>query len=361
MNETIVVRVMHSDSAARRAYEAAVQAFQCEFPTFKVVSQIIDEPEFKEKFIGWLTCDVPDVASWFCGRNMLNLAASGHFEELTEVLDASGREKLKSFENLTSIDGKFYFLPTSYYSWSLLYRKDLFLRAGRLDCPINWNDLLNIGEKLRCFGISPLAIGLSEPWVAAALFEIINLRLNGLEFHQQLVSGTVGLNHFQVKNSFDHLKMLHRAGFFIDNAAHLNPMQTLDTFFQGQTAMYFGPTFAMAYCPQNLNEQIASTIFPVIDPRVPNAEIVPTDGYLIPALAKNKVGAKAFIKFFARPEIQREYNRIFSQFSPYDFPLGTCINQQNMNQLSSFFDRDASTHHVTEIFSYLTNIFTKSH
>jgi len=85
------------------------------------------------------------------------------------------------------VDGKQYFLPTSYYWWAVYYRPSLFEQAGITKVPETWKSVLGACDTLNAAGITPITIGTRYPWTAAAWFDYLNMRINGPQFHIDLM------------------------------------------------------------------------------------------------------------------------------------------------------------------------------
>jgi multiple sugar transport system substrate-binding protein len=82
---------------------------------------------------------------------------------------------------------------------------------------------------------------------------------------------------------------------------------------------------------------------------VPKAEDAPTDTIHIPSKAKNKVDARRFLAYMAKPEVQSEVNTILGQLPvnknakmPQDTYLKAGFSMlSNAHALGQFYDRDA--------------------
>ena len=101
------------------------------------------------------------------------------------------------------------------------YNKDLFAKYG-LSEPQTWEEFLLICEKLKSQGITPIVLGSKDDWPVAGWFDYLNLRLNGLDFHQQLTRGEVSYLDVRVRNVFSHLGQLVDANYFLES--HDDPL-----------------------------------------------------------------------------------------------------------------------------------------
>ena len=115
--------------------------------------------------------------------------------------------------------------------------------------------------------------------------------------------------------------------------------------------MYLMGNFAVAPMKEaGLKEdQLGFMQFPEITKGVPKAEDAPTDTLHIPAKAKNKVDARRFLAYMAKPEVQSEMNVTLGQLPvnknakmPQDTYLKAGFSMlSNAYALGQFYDRDA--------------------
>ena len=85
-------------------------------------------------------------------------------------------------------DSKVYAIPVDYYPWAVFYRKSLFAGEG-LHIPKTWDELKALCNKMQTDGLTPIAFGDKDGWPAMGTFDILNLRLNGYDFHVGLMAG----------------------------------------------------------------------------------------------------------------------------------------------------------------------------
>ena len=90
--------------------------------------------------------------------------------------------------SVTGDDGKVYGIPVDYYPWCVFYRKSLFTAKG-YTVPKTWDDLKALCTKMQTDGLIPIAFGDKDGWPAMGTFDILNLRLNGYQFHVDLMTG----------------------------------------------------------------------------------------------------------------------------------------------------------------------------
>lgn len=307
--EKIVVNSYMSDPAPRKTFAELVKMFEEKYPDYEVVVNTFAHEDFKTLLRTWLTApEGPDVVTWFAGERMRYFAEKGLIAPVADVF--TGKKFTDffpgSFESTCSYKGKVYFVPQSWYWWGVYYRKSVFQKYGIKE-PKTWDEFLKVCDTLKKNGIIPITIGTKFPWTAAGWFDILNLRINGLDFHIQLTNGEVSYTDARVLKIFNYWKQLIDRGYLIPNHTSYEWQEAAQFLFRGEAGMYYMGQFIKDVAPESVKNDLDFFRFPIIDPKVPLYEETPIDGFMMPANAKNKKGAIEFLKFIASEEAQRKF------------------------------------------------------
>lgn len=346
----LVINSMHSDPTAQKAFTVVLDAFKKEYPGVNVKVNLVDHESYKVQIRTWLPSNPPDVVTWFAGNRAKYFADKGLIEPIDDVWAKVGSNLSPASRQASSFNGKTYLMPVTYYNWGIYYRKDLFAKAGVSKAPENWSELLDAVAKLKKANLIPFTIGTKAPWPAAAWFDFLNMRVNGYDFHMSLLSGKARYTDPRVKKTMGLWADLVKAGAFPADAAAMSWQEASALLWQGKAAMYLMGNFISTEIPKELNSQIGFFGFPTVDPKVPRAEVAPTDVYFIPAKAKHKDMGRLFLEFFARADVQEKYHQVNHQL--------VCNTKAKIDQsdrflvagrqllesaasLSQFYDRDA--------------------
>ena len=348
----LVINTDTSDPAPKAAFAAVIEGFEKENPDVSVTWNLFDHEGYKTSIRNFLTADAPDLANWYAGNRMLPYVNAGLFEPVDDVWEENGlNDSLASAAASMTIDGKKWGVPYTYYQWGVYYRKDIFEQNG-IAVPSNWDEFMAAGEALKAAGVTPITIGTKYLWTAAGVFDYLNLRTNGYDFHMALTKGEIAWTDDRVRATMNNWKQLVEAGFFLENHAAFSWQEALAPMVQGDAAMYVMGNFAVAPLRDAglTDDQLGFFQFPVINPDIPLAEEAPTDTVHIPANAKNKADAKRFLAYLARADVQTEINATLGQL-PINSGSSVADDkflQAGYNMLSSttggiaqFFDRDA--------------------
>jgi len=348
----LVVNADTSDPAPRAAWEAAVKRFESENPDVQVALNVYDHESYKKSIRNWLTSASPDVVFWYVGNRMRQFVTPGLLEDVSSVFTAQVSEELGKVATdlVTADDGKQYGVPYTYYQWGIYYRKDLFAAAGVTEKPKTWDELLAACEKIKTSGVEPIVIGSKDLWPTAGWFDYLNLRLNGYDFHMELMEGKVPYTDERVKALFQKWGELVEKGYFVKNHASLSWQESQSLLYQGKASMMLIGNFIAANFPPEVKDDMDFFPVPKMVQGMADYEEAPMDSVHIPAKANNKEDAKKFLAFVARVDVQEEINKALLQL-PINKKSAVADDRflmmgkellENAEGLAQFFDRDTS-------------------
>jgi multiple sugar transport system substrate-binding protein/raffinose/stachyose/melibiose transport system substrate-binding protein len=343
----------NGDPEPRRVDEMVVQMWNDEHPLMPVEHSIIAHEDFKQAIRAYLTAEpAPDVLTWFAGNRARFFIDKGLIAPLTDMWTEYGFDTAMApgFQALASVDGVPYFMPTSYYWWAVYYRPSLFEQAG-VTVPETWDEFLGACDALNAAGIHPITIGTRYPWTAAAWFDYLDMRVNGPEFHINLMLLKESYTDDRVKNVFTYWNQLFEHDCFIDDPAAYAWQEAVDFMVQGEAAMYLMGGFITDSYPDEMEEDLDFFRFPIINPDVPIGEDAPTDGFFISANARNPEGAQEFLAYLGSQEIgQLMFDELGRLPTRTDIDLSAASEAtqkgvalvQGADYVAQFYDRDTT-------------------
>ena len=345
----LVLNSDQSDPAPKKAMEELIASFEAANPDITVKWNNFDHEGYKSAIRNFLSADAPDVAAWYAGNRMAPFVEAGLFEDITDVWDENNlNEELKSAAASMTIDGKKWGIPYTYYQWGIYYNKDVYKEAG-VEVPKTWDEFVAACETFNAAGIDCVTTGTKYLWPGAGIFDYINLRTNGYEFHMDLTAGKVEWTDERVKATFDNWAKI--VPYTTKNHAALDWQEAAALLVQGKAANYVMGNFAVATFKEGgmTNDNLDFMLFPEITPGVPRAEEAPTDTFHIPSGAKNKEDARKFLAYLASPEVQTKMNIILGQLPVNNksetgddpFLKAGFEALSSAHALAQFFDRDA--------------------
>ena len=295
----------------------------------------------------------PDIVSWYAGSVARDYASKGLLLDLSDLWTGDGAcagfsPALKSLS--TAKDGKQIFVPTQYYWWSVFYFKSSFEKWG-VSVPTTWDDFLALCKTLKQKGVSPLAQGLgSTPWMASGWFDYLDLRINGAQYHRELLAGEHSFTDSQVTDVFNEYRRL--IPYFDPNMRSYSYQEAVTPMIQNKSAMYLIGAFVSSFVGNRVDDLDFFSV-PPINPSVPSAEEAPTDGYFAAAHSKNPVGAKDVLSYLASPDAQQQYIKLSGSSN---LPTSKKVDTSNFSplvqkgiklldetkEITQFFNRDSS-------------------
>jgi len=304
--QALIVNSYYSDPASSKPFDQLVAMFSDQHPEYDITVNVVAHEDFKILLRTWLnSADAPDVVTWMGGERMRYFARKGLLEPVDKVYAPDGfdNQVAPAFRNACSFDDKLYLVPRDFEWWAVYYRKSIFEKHN-ISVPQTWSEFLDACERLKNAGIVPIAIGTKAVWPAAGWFGAFNLRVNGLDFYQDLCDGVIAYTDPRLKDAMDYWKILIERGYFLDNHSSYGWREAAAFIYRGEAAMMLMGSFITDDIPLNLADDFEFFRFPVINKNAGLIEQVPVNGFMIPARAKNKDAAVAFLKFMASKEAQ---------------------------------------------------------
>ncbi|MGD7788890.1 ABC transporter substrate-binding protein [Propionibacteriaceae bacterium Y1700] len=253
------------------------------------------------------SAEPPDIVAWYAGAVARDYADKGLLMDLSELWTGDGpcannSEALKTL--CTDESGKQIFVPTSYYWWSIFYFKSSFEKWG-VAPPTTWDEFIKLCDTLKDKGVSPLAQGIgSTPWMASGWFDYLNLRINGAQFHRELLAGQHAFDDPKVATVMDQYKRL--IPYFDPNMKSYSYQEAITPMVQDKSAMFLIGAFISQSVGDKRLDDLDFFSVPPIDDAIPSAEEAPTDGFFAAAKSKNPGGAKDVLRYLAAPETQQK-------------------------------------------------------
>jgi len=348
---TLVVNANTADPAPRAAWEELAARFQAENPDVELRLNIYDGESYKKSIRNWLTSAPPDVVYWNAGYRMRQFVTPGLLEDVSDLYTPAVKASIHpSALDLVSVAGRQYGVPYTYYPIGFFYRRDLLQSADMGEMPRDWDGLVAACLKLKAKGIEPFAIGTRDLWPAAAWFDYIDLRLNGLQFHLDLMRGAIPYTDPRVARVFEYWRVLVTAGCFSRNHSSSSWQESQALIYTGKAAMMLIGNFIVPNFPADVRDRMEFAPFPAIRPEAGRFEEAPVNTLHIPARARNKDDARRFLAYVLRPDVQEALNKATLQI-PVNLRAAVAPDRflaqgrdllAKSDGLSQYFDRDTS-------------------
>ncbi|MCZ8150883.1 MAG: extracellular solute-binding protein [Rhodobacteraceae bacterium] len=342
------------------AAEALIADFEAANPEIDVQLTNFDHEAYKNAIRNFLTADPPDLANWYAANRMRPFVEAGLFADISDVWANNGlNESLASSVLSSTIDGKQYAIPYTYYQWGIYYNRDAYAAAG-VELPgeggVTWEQFLANCEKFKAAEIDCVTTGSSALWPVAGIFDYLSLRTNGYQFHSDLAAGKISWTSPETRAVFAEFAKLQP--YVTANHAAIDWQDAAAIFVQNKAAHYVMGNFAVGVFKEGgmTNDNLGFMVFPEITPGIARAEEAPTDTIHLTSGAKNPDDAKTFLAYIASAEAQSKWNAAVGQLptnkdatvDPADpfLTAGFQALSTATGGIAQFWDRDADAEYA---------------
>lgn len=342
----------YSDPAPKKAFASLISAAEKKTGV-KVSINSVDHNTFQNNINSYLQGTPNDLFTWFAGYRLQTFAAKGLLDQIDDVWEKIGSGFPDAIKALSKgADGHYYMVPIYNYPWVVFQNTTVFDKHG-YEAPKNWDELISLCKKIKGDGLIPFAFGQKDGWPALGTFDILNLRINGYEFHLQLCQHKVPWTDSRLTAVFDHWRELlpycqtGATGRIWEDAA-----KTLES---GKAAMMFQGTNQVAaqYVADKADlKTLDFFVYPEINAKWGQDYMdAPADGFCIAAKAKNVTASKKLLEYIGTGAAEAAYLK-YDQWdvavaSNVSVPSYNAIQKksveviQQCKSVAQFLDRDS--------------------
>ncbi|MGL4178445.1 MAG: ABC transporter substrate-binding protein [Dermatophilaceae bacterium] len=328
----------------------------------------VDHNTFQESITTYLQGTPDDVFTWFAGYRMAQFAESGQITDLSGVWPIDGMgEAFKTAS--TAADGKQYFVPVSYYPWAVFHRKSVFEKNG-WTAPTTLDELNALMTDMQGKKITPFAFAAKDAWAPMGTFDILNMRINGFDFHMSLTKGEKKWDSAEVKQVFETWKTL--LPFHQSNSLGRTWQEAATSMAKGESGMYLLGTFVVDGVPPEAQEDLDFFTFPEIDSAIGSDALdAPIDGFCVAEAAQDTDAATAFVKWLGSAEAADAANNaasapmIAANSKASTAKYGALQKKsvevvQNAKSIAQFLDRDTDADLANTVITAALQEFIKN-
>jgi len=357
-----------SSPQAKSAMQALIADYDKRGSTQASLNTVASET-FRVQLPTYLTsANPPDVYTWYAGSVARSYADKGLLLDLSDVWHTMDDYSPALRSLSTDASGKQIFVPTDYYWWGMFYRKSNFARWG-VRPATTWDEFITLCQTLKSHGVAPIGMGAggSTAWVASAWFDYLDIRINGAQYHRDLLAGKHSFTDPQVRTVFARWKQV--LPYFDPQSTAVQFQDATTSLLQNRTGMMLIGTFFADAAPKDALDDIDFFQFPIIDPSVPVVEEGPTDGFFASRRSGHAAGTKDFLTYMATAAAQELYVKSSSgtviPANPNARDAGTPLVAKGKAMLAKaadltqFFNRDSSDALQPTADAALTQFFDK--
>jgi multiple sugar transport system substrate-binding protein len=296
----------YSDAAPKAAFAALTQ--QASTSTgVQVTVNTTDHNTFQNNISNYLQGTPDSLATWFAGYRLQFFAAQGLLTPIDDVWDKIGGNFNDAAKSLSKgLDGHYYLVPLYNYPWVVFYNKSVFSSKG-YQVPTTWDAFVTLAKKMQSDGLVPLAFADKDGWPALGTFDILNLRVNGYDYHIKLMKHEVPWTDPGVTAVFNQWREMApyqqkgANGRIWQDAAKALENKQAGMMFQGSNQV------AANYSASNLPD-LDFFVFPTINTSFGTDFMdAPTDGFILPKKGKNAAAAKKILEYIGTGAAETEF------------------------------------------------------
>lgn len=161
----VTIKFVHKFPEDKRMqyFNDIVAEFEEKNPNIKVEMTSYGDEEIKDKTRVLLgSADAPDIFFTWSGERITQYVDSGNAMDISKYLEDDSAWK-DSF-NQTMLEtcnknGSYWAIPWDYSSKEIVYNKQVFANAGVTETPKTWDEFLDVCEKIKASGVTPIALG----------------------------------------------------------------------------------------------------------------------------------------------------------------------------------------------------------
>ena len=329
----------------------------------------VDHNTFQESITTYLQGTPDDVFTWFAGYRMAQFAEAGQIADLSDIwpIDGLGDAFKKAS---TAADGNQYFVPVSYYPWAVFHRKSVFDDNGWTQ-PTTLDELNALMEEMQGKKMTPFAFAAKDAWAPMGTFDILNMRINGYDFHMALTKGEEKWDSPEVKKVFETWRDT-LLPYQQENALGRTWQEAATSMANGECGMYLLGTFVVDGVPTDAQEDLDFFTFPEIDPAIGSDALdAPIDGFCVAEGAQDIDAGKAFAAWLGTAEAADAANNAAS--APFiaanegastekygELQKKSVEVVQNAASIAQFLDRDTNADLANTVITVSLQDFLKN-
>jgi multiple sugar transport system substrate-binding protein len=325
------------DPAERAGMDAIDAAFE-KLTSLRPTLNAIDPLTYQDNALEYLQGTPEDLFTWVSGNRMRFFVQKGLLLPIDEVWALVKDNFTPGLAGaVTGDDGRVYGIPVDSYPWAILYRKSVWAGHG-YEVPTTWDQLLALCARMKQDGLTPIAFGALEGWPTLGTFDMLNLRLNGYQFHLDLLAGKEYWVDPRVTSVLKEWAKL--VPYYSKDFQKLTWQQACDTLIDGRAGMYYLGLFMtgeVTTIDKSVLDDIDFFEFPYFGNEFDAERTVeaPVDVWAMaaksPTLDADMDNARAYLEFWAQGSTQL----LMYNSQPSWIPMASDVDVSKLDRLSA--------------------------
>ncbi|WP_370981516.1 ABC transporter substrate-binding protein [Agaribacterium sp. ZY112] len=306
----IQIAIQLSYNSERALFSSLIERFNQKQPHSQAIARYY-RGDISNKVHKWINQKQgPDVIYWYSGKHIERLAARDQLKDLSAVWQQYQLHKLFDHAHVSAVSyqDKPYAVPVSYYSWAFYYRASSF-EQFQLKPIDSWQNLIDNCKRMQQQGRHLIAMGNKSSWPLLAWFDYLDLRINGADFHKQLLSGQASWQGPETKKILQRWLELINAGCFnLKEHRNYKVSSTLPFLYHRRAAMILAGGYVVGNLTPALKYDFRISAFPTIESTQPTYSIAPIDSFVVPSYATLDSELAELLQYLAEIDFQLHLN-----------------------------------------------------
>jgi multiple sugar transport system substrate-binding protein len=295
----------NASDAVPRAAIAALMKSAKDTVGVDVKINTVPHNDFQNNINSYLKGSPDDVFTWFAGYRMKAYAKQGLCAQIDDVWEKIGSQFSAGFKAAsTADDGHQYFVPLYNYPWAVFYRPSVFT-AKNYTPPTTLDEWIALCKQMKKDGLTPIAFADKDGWPAMGTFDYLNMRINGYDFHIELMAHKQSWADPKVKQVFQTWKTL--LPYHAPGALGRTWEEAAKTVVDKKAGMYVLGSFVGQQWPEG-DTDIDFFPFPEVDSAHGRDAIeAPIDGFMLSKKGGQNSAARKLIEYLGTGKAEEVY------------------------------------------------------
>lgn len=169
-----------SDGASKEFFDKVAKDFEASHPSVKINMTSADNANYKQEInVKLASNEAPDIYFAWSGVYAQNFADGGRALDLSSYLESDSKWKESIIENQYgpfTFNDKVYGIPIIMDGKTFYYNKEIFEELN-LDVPENWDEFMDVLDKISQTNYIPISLGNQEDWATGHYMTTLNQRM----------------------------------------------------------------------------------------------------------------------------------------------------------------------------------------
>ena len=241
--EKVTLKVWSWQASSSPKWEAVFDVYEKAHPGVTVEFEGYQPTEYNQILATGLEgSDGPDIAMLRAYGGIQSAIQSEQLVPIDDVIDGLDQfdpTVLRAAQSKE--DGTTYGVPFAYQTMQMFYNKTMFDEMGLTE-PKDWDEFIDLQEKLLDEGVTPMALGAREDWVLPMFHDIVgSAHYGGADFEKKVLAGDADFTDPGYVESLQIVKDMQK--YLDKNVTAIAVADAVLQFTSGQAAQWPGGSF----------------------------------------------------------------------------------------------------------------------